>query len=235
MSEFRRVAGVENESFRDMWVRDAVRRVASQGSLKSVLDVGAGSSPFRSTCEAVGLGYVSHDFAQYDGAGDADGLQCGTWKTDGYDVTCDILDIPAKFASDVVLCTEVLEHVPDPVRALEKMAHLVKPGGSLVVTVPFMSFMHQSPFWFQSGLSPYWFRYWVPRSGLTIDELLVTGDYVDFIDQELDRVSRGVPLPPKIWKPLRNVATKVLRSKCPPSLRVSAGFGTFCVASKPAE
>ena len=233
MVSYQRIAQVENEQFRSTWVKDALRRSATRGNFHSILDVGAGSGPFRPTCEALGLSYVAHDFGEYDGAGDSDGLQCGTWKTSGFDVTCDILDIPADFASDLVLCTEVLEHVPDPIRALERMTQLVNPGGSLIITVPFMSFMHQSPYWFQSGLSPYWFDYWVPRFGLKIDELVVTGDYVDFIQQELDRVSRGISLPPKAWRPLRNLATKALRAKCPPSLRISAGFGTYCLASAP--
>jgi SAM-dependent methyltransferase len=230
VSDYQRVSGVKNEPYRDLWVRDALRRAAVQSGATSILDVGAGSSPFAATCKALGLRYVAHDFAQYDGTGDDAGLQCGTWKTSGYDVTCDILDIPLAMASDLVLCTEVLEHVPDPIRALERMGQLVKPSGSLIVTVPFMSFMHQAPFWFQSGLSPYWFEYWVPRVGLSITELVVTGDYVDFVDQELDRVSRGVPLPARVRRPLRRMATRALSSKCPPALRVSAGFGTFCVA-----
>jgi len=230
MVDYRQFSGVKNEQFRDTWVRDALQRAVRQTRAESVLDVGAGSSPFRDTCISLGLHYVAHDFGQYDGAGDEVGLQCGTWKTSGYDLMCDILDIPDSCASDVVLCTEVLEHVPDPVRALERMSQLLRPAGTLIVTVPFMSFMHQAPFWFQSGLSPYWFDYWIPRFGLNIESLTVSGDYVDFIDQELDRVSRGAPLPSSVMGPLRTMATKVLRGKCPPALRVSAGFGTYCVA-----
>lgn len=230
MVEYRRISSVLNEGFRDSWVRDALRNAVLETGAESILDVGAGSGPFRDTCEALGLSYVAHDFGEYDGSGDEAGLQCGTWRTSGYDVTCDILDIPLAWASDVVLCTEVLEHVPDPVRALERMSQLVKPSGTLIVTVPFMSFMHQAPYWFQSGLSPYWFDYWLPRFGLVPESLIVTGDYVDFVDQELDRVSRGLALPSSVWRPLRSMTTKILRSKCPPSLRVSAGFGTFCVA-----
>lgn len=230
MVDYVRVSGVGNEQFRDRWVRDELRNAVRGTGAASILDVGAGSSPFKNTCDALGLRYVAHDFGKYDGAGDDAGLQCGTWRTSGYDVTCDILDIPHEWASDVVLCTEVLEHVPDPIRALERMSQLVKPSGTLIITVPFMSFMHQAPYWFQGGLSPYWFDYWIPRVGLRIESLTVTGDYVDFVDQELDRVSRAIPLPSRVWRPLRATATKVMRKRCPDSLRVSAGFGTFCVA-----
>ena len=37
---------------------------------------------------------------------------------------------------DLVLCTEVLEHLEDPVRAVEVLESLQAPGGSIVVTVP---------------------------------------------------------------------------------------------------
>lgn len=37
---------------------------------------------------------------------------------------------------DAVLCTEVLEHVPDPVRVLCELNRVLKPGGQVFVTVP---------------------------------------------------------------------------------------------------
>lgn len=37
---------------------------------------------------------------------------------------------------DVVLCSEVLEHLPDPRRVLEQAAALLRPGGRLVASVP---------------------------------------------------------------------------------------------------
>lgn len=43
---------------------------------------------------------------------------------------------------DCVLCSEVLEHVPDDTKAILEMRRVLKPGGILVVTVPF-----QKRFW----------------------------------------------------------------------------------------
>ncbi len=39
-------------------------------------------------------------------------------------------------AVDVVVCSEVLEHVPDNKNAVAELVRVLKPGGSLVVTVP---------------------------------------------------------------------------------------------------
>ena len=43
---------------------------------------------------------------------------------------------------DCVLCSEVLEHVPDDLRAISELRRVLKPGGALIVTVPF-----QKRFW----------------------------------------------------------------------------------------
>ncbi|MEM6579938.1 MAG: class I SAM-dependent methyltransferase [Pseudomonadota bacterium] len=37
---------------------------------------------------------------------------------------------------DIVICTEVLEHVSDPARLMDELVRIMKPGGKLVVSVP---------------------------------------------------------------------------------------------------
>lgn len=37
---------------------------------------------------------------------------------------------------DTILCSEVLEHIPDDQKALQEMLHILKPSGSLILTVP---------------------------------------------------------------------------------------------------
>jgi SAM-dependent methyltransferase len=46
---------------------------------------------------------------------------------------------------DTVLCTEVLEHLPDPRRCLAEMQRVLKPGGLLLATVPFQHPLHELP------------------------------------------------------------------------------------------
>jgi SAM-dependent methyltransferase len=43
-------------------------------------------------------------------------------------------DLPGPF--DAVVCSELLEHLDDPARALMRIAPSLKPGGTIVVTVP---------------------------------------------------------------------------------------------------
>jgi hypothetical protein len=46
---------------------------------------------------------------------------------------------------DAVVCSEVLEHVPDPRRVLVECHRVLKPGGVLLITVPFLYQIHADP------------------------------------------------------------------------------------------
>jgi hypothetical protein len=52
-------------------------------------------------------------------------------------VRMDVTDIPFEDASfDAVMCSHVLEHVPDDARAMREMARVLKPGGWALLIVP---------------------------------------------------------------------------------------------------
>lgn len=44
-----------------------------------------------------------------------------------------------------ILCTEVLEHLYDPKKAIEEMKRILKPGGKLILTTRFMFPIHDAP------------------------------------------------------------------------------------------
>ncbi len=46
---------------------------------------------------------------------------------------------------DTAVCTEVLEHVRDEAAAWREIARLVKPGGRLILSLPFALFVHGGP------------------------------------------------------------------------------------------
>lgn len=46
---------------------------------------------------------------------------------------------------DAVICSETLEHLPDPRPALSEMARMLKPGGKAYITVPFLYHVHGDP------------------------------------------------------------------------------------------
>lgn len=47
---------------------------------------------------------------------------------------------------DAVLCTEVLEHVGDAERATAELFRVTRPGGHVLVTVPFLYPTHEAPY-----------------------------------------------------------------------------------------
>jgi hypothetical protein len=51
--------------------------------------------------------------------------------------------------------------------------------------------MHQAPYWFQSGLSPFWFEHWAKELELEVEEITVQGDYVDLVHQDFSRLMQG--------------------------------------------
>jgi SAM-dependent methyltransferase len=61
------------------------------------------------------------------------------------DVVGDICTWQSPAPFDVVVISEVLEHVPDPPAVVANLLTLLRPGGRLVATVPFIFPIHDEP------------------------------------------------------------------------------------------
>ncbi len=85
------------------------------------------------------------------------------WDNTKLDIVSDITSIPLPDASvDAIMCTEVFEHIPDPIAAVKEFGRLVKPGGYLLITAPFASLTHFAPYHFASGLSRFFYEKHLP-------------------------------------------------------------------------
>ena len=82
--------------------------------------------------------------------------------------------LPGPF--DLVICEQVLEHVPNPLVAVETLRRLCAPGGHVYVSTPFLVRLHDWPgdYWRFTpdgmelllrcqGLEPQWVRSWGNR------------------------------------------------------------------------
>lgn len=173
----------ENEAARIAWVSTQLKALPEGMNL---LDAGAGEQQYRKYCGH--LKYTSQDFAAYDPKKLNEGLQMDAWNYGQLDIVSDITAIPRPDASfDAVLCTEVLEHVPDAVAALKELTRLIKPGGKLILTAPFSSMTHFAPYHFSTGFNRFYYEHHLSAMGMEIEEMSPNGNYFSFLTQELSR------------------------------------------------
>jgi SAM-dependent methyltransferase len=102
-----------------------------------LLDVGCGEMPFR---------FALSDRVKYTGI-DVEAAIAFGMAGDGSIHVFDGLTIPFPDNHfDHVLCTEVLEHAEEPGVLMLEMHRVLKPGGSLILTVPFSARVHHAPY-----------------------------------------------------------------------------------------
>lgn len=120
-------------------IRDAVSNFAkSLENGSKIVDLGCGLQPYRS--------FFSK--AQYIGLDvEASGRKASDKSADIY---FNGIIIPLESASvDAILCTEVLEHAIEPEELVKEMFRILRPGGRLCVTVPFIWGLHELPYDFR--------------------------------------------------------------------------------------
>src|SRR5688572_18395426 len=99
-----------------------------------VLDAGAGECMYRPLFAHAD--YESADFAQNDHK-----------RYGEITYVCDLRTIPVEDSRyNMVLCTQVLEHVPDPGAVLNELYRVLKPGGRLWLSAPLYYPEHDAPF-----------------------------------------------------------------------------------------
>jgi SAM-dependent methyltransferase len=112
---------------------DWLRREGAAAAGKRVLDVGCGVKPY--------YPYFS-DAASYVGVDVKENVEA--------DLVGDVESLPVEDGSfDVVLCTQVLEHVDDPAAAVRELQRVTAPGGRVLASTHGVMLYHPNPqdFW----------------------------------------------------------------------------------------
>ena len=147
-------------------VETAIRRFARELHGR-IIDVGCGSQPYRA--------YFGHATAY---------IGCDvTAERSPVDFVCPADRIPVEAESfDSVLCTEVLEHVPDPLSVMREFHRILVQGGRVIITVPMFWPAHEQP-WDFRRFPGHGLLHLANASRFRIDHLVPRGGKVAMVGQ----------------------------------------------------
>ena len=141
---------------RRILVEKALKKINIK-KFKRVLVVGSGKDPYRNLFSEDVEEYVRFDIEPHDGLTDVIG---------------DIHEAPFDDNSfDCIFAIEVMEHLENPFLFKKEIKRMLKKGGSMVLTVPFIFHMHADPF-----------DYWRPTK-MALSELFDACDELSISNQ----------------------------------------------------
>lgn len=161
----------------------AAEAAASLPEGSRMLDAGSGSGIYRGLFDAAQ--YESADFAQVE-------------KGYGHiTYVCDLADVPVEDARyDLVLLTQVLEHLPEPAAVLREMHRVLKPGSQLWLSAPLFYFEHEAPYDFYR-YTQYGLRYLLESAGFEIERLEWLEGYLGTLSFQFVIAAGSLPRRPR--------------------------------------
>lgn len=163
-------------------------RFASEAgrSLRSgtrMLDAGAGDSPYRQHFQHV----------VYEAA---DSCTRPQHKYEYVHYKCNLTSIPVESERyDLVLCTQVLEHVPHPLILLRELHRVLKPDGKLWISAPLMFEEHEVPYDFYR-YTQYGWKFMMHDAGFNIERIEWVQGYFGTLAYQFNNARRWLP-----WRP----------------------------------
>ena len=165
MNRVRKAADINARTI-EQFIKDVACKEVNDNLL--VLDIGAGSCPYEKLFKR--QRYISTDFSLHQ---------------TNLDFISDAHRIPIKDNSvDVVVSTQMLEHVTDPEDVLEECYRVLNPGGRLFLTVPQLWQLHQEPHHYFS-FTKYGLELLFKRAGFEIKDIKARGGYFCFMSDKI--------------------------------------------------
>ena len=179
---------LNNEYQRNEWIQEQINLLPAN---TAILDAGCGRQPYRDCCKH--LKYYAQDFGRYE-KDEKDSLTAGkdTYVYGKLDYTGNIWEIDEEDAIfDAILCTEVFEHIPYPDRTVKEFSRLLKPGGTLILTVPANALRHMDPYFYFAGFSDRYLAFILKEHGFQDVVITPVGSYHAWLMVEETRSIRS--------------------------------------------
>lgn len=118
---------------------------------------------------------------------------CAEYVSLDYTQTCAELDLVADMhdlaiipsaSFDCVFSSQVFEHLKRPEVAIAEIARILRPGGSLIVSVPFLAGLHEEPYDFYR-YTPYGLRQLFEHAGFKVVEEKRQGGMLSFLSHPI--------------------------------------------------
>ena len=151
----------------------SLQRTAERYAQGVVIDIGCGEKPKRRIFEPFVAQHIGLDHPTMQ------------HNSQNVDIFATAYYIPsANNSFDTVLCTAVLEHLEEPLHALQEAYRVLKPGGYAIYTVPFFWHLHEEPRDFYR-YTKYGLQYLFTKASFEIVELRPLSGFVVTFASEL--------------------------------------------------
>ena len=148
-----------------------------------VLDAGCGHAPYRALFSHTV--YKTADFMQVDKE-----------YAQEIDYVCDLADVPVEDNTfDYIVCSQVAEHLPNPITVFQELNRLLKPGGKLLCSAPLFFEEHEKPYDFFRYTQFGW-QHILSSANFQVDKIEWMEGFFGSVAYLCDMINRNLPLRP---------------------------------------
>jgi len=141
------------------------------------------------TVAVVGAGSMEPELLALKGLWSVQMAYFGIASSEAIEIQHLDLNVPGKSNAyphfDLVLCSQVLEHVFDVPAAFSNLCELAKPGGLIWIGVPMSNFVHGSPEYYSAGYAPELMQKLAEREGQEVVAVGYLGSRREYLSRHL--------------------------------------------------